>query len=155
MKKIEVSMSLANICAAILIATMAYHAALASSDTLFERQKITVDRPQDIAFSFGNTVSADGNRALIAASGSSAGDSVGYIFGDDGSGHWNQVARLTLTETTPNQLFGRTVALDGSSALVGGYVPAAGGKQSGTALIYHDVGSGNWQPVGKLMPNDP
>ncbi len=106
---------------------------------------------------FGQSVAISGDTAIVGAPGSgydkkSGKDSKGelrdsaYIFQRDDSG-WTQVASLTAGNAFWHDGFGRSVAIDGSRAIVG----APWEEQIGAAHIFEDDGSG-WQAVDTLFP---
>lgn len=63
---------------------------------------------------------------------------------------WSQVARLTASDGTAHDLFGQSVAVNGSHALVGRPFDD-NGLGSGSAYLY-DVATG--QPIAKFKPDD-
>jgi len=83
---------------------------------------------------FGTSVSLSGTTALIGAWGHTVGSNfqqgAAYIFTESG-GTWSQQAELTASDGAPSDLFGSTVSLSGTTALVG--------------APYHTVGSSTYQ----------
>jgi len=87
---------------------------------------------------FGYSVSLDGDRALIGArldddNGSASGSA--YLFEHTG-GSWTQTAKLTPDDGAMDDLFGRSVSLDGDRALIG----ASGDFFGSGAYVFSVVG---------------
>ncbi|MCI0713486.1 MAG: hypothetical protein L0154_25240 [Chloroflexi bacterium] len=105
---------------------------------------------------FGIAVAVDGNTALVGAQGDDcmAGTSCGaaYIFTRNGS-TWTQQIKLTANDAA-NDLFGASVALDGSTALIGAYANACpAGGNCGSAYVF--TGSGSvWTQQANLTASD-
>ena len=106
---------------------------------------------------FGWSVSIDGDTALIGAyrdddDGSSSGSA--YIFTFNGSS-WNQTAKLTASDAAANGQFGRSVAVDGTTALVAAW---NGHPEShthlGSVYVFNFDGS-SWNETTILAPSDP
>lgn len=75
-----------------------------------------------------------------------------YLFNRDGS-NWNQMARLTASDADRNDFFGRSVAIDGTFAIVGAPGDQAKGPYSGAAYVF-TFSNGNWTQTNKLTAND-
>ena len=110
---------------------------------------------------FGFSVALSGTTALVGAhldsdDGASSGSA--YIFERDegGAGNWGQVAKLTAADAAFSDQFGWSVALSGTTALVGAYGDTDGGVTSGSAYIFErdEGGAGNWGQVAKLTAAD-
>ena len=118
-----------------------------------QEAKITSGVPSD---GFGLTVSLSGTHALISASLDDAGapnSGAAYIFGFDGA-TWNQEARLTPADPKRNAMFGASVSLSGSRALIG----AAGARNAndsstGAAYLFASDGT-SWVQQDKLTASD-
>ena len=92
---------------------------------------------------FGTAASVSGNYALVgAAYDAPMGDARGaaYVFAWDGAG-WVVDDVWSPDEVQSGGLFGFSVAISGSLALVG--APEAGSPNTGMAFLYHHSGS-NW-----------
>lgn len=103
--------------------------------------KLMVEGTRD----FGNSVSVDGDTALIGAVSS---DEV-YVFVRSGS-TWTQQARLSADDILSRYDFGSAVSLDGDTALIGaaGFV-----DDPGAAYLFVRNGT-TWTQQAKLMPSD-
>ena len=89
---------------------------------------------------FGWSVALDGNRALVGAPYRDGFRGAAYIF-DLSGGNWTETADISLgTFGVSGDIFGYSVALDGSRALVG--APYRDGFR-GAAYIF-DLSGGNW-----------
>jgi len=90
---------------------------------------------------FGCSVSVYGNYAIVGASrDNDYGDDSGsaYIFERSG-GSWNQVAKLTASDGTTHDYFGRIVSISGDYVIVGAYQDDDNGADSGSAYIYRKI----------------
>jgi hypothetical protein len=99
---------------------------------------------------FGWSVALDGNRALVGAPyrhgpGGILNQGAAYIFDYNGN-NWTKTADISLgTDGSSNDFFGRSVALDGSRALVGApYRDGPGGNDDQGAAYIFDLSSGSW-----------
>ena len=104
---------------------------------------------------FANSVSVDGDRALVgapfnAANGSASG--AAYVFERDSlTGIWSQSVRLFSDDIGQGDIFGRSVSLSGDRALIG----ADGADGSGAAYIFdRNPVTGVWSQSAKLVADD-
>ncbi|HEX9729381.1 MAG TPA: choice-of-anchor B family protein [Gemmatimonadales bacterium] len=97
---------------------------------------------------FGSAVAVGEADVLVAEpfNARTAGMVFVYRKGEDG---WAEVLRLTASDATSGDQFGRAIALDGSYLLVG--APAAGGAR-GAAYVFQRSRSGEWTQVARLAP---
>ncbi len=103
---------------------------------------------------FGLSVAISGNTALIGAPFADSANGAAYLFQDDGSGNWNQIAKLTTADAALFDQFGVSVALGNGTALVGAFFDSDNGLSSGSAYLFQDDGSGNWSQVEKITADD-
>ncbi len=87
---------------------------------------------------FGYSVSLYGSRVLIGAyldddNGVDSGSA--YVFDFDGSS-WSQTEKIIPIDGDDGDIFGRGVALDGNTALIGAYLDDDKGSDSGSAYIF-------------------
>ena len=70
---------------------------------------------------------------------------------DAGTGVWEEVAHLTASDGDVGDGFGNTMAVDGTTLMVG-----APGKDEGRGAVYlfHKDGSGDWRQAGMLSAGD-
>jgi hypothetical protein len=96
---------------------------------------------------FGNSVSIDGNYAVVAAHldadmGSESGSV--YVFNRIGQ-NWAQQAKLTAPDGNSNDFFGQGVSIDSSYVIVGVPYDDDSGGNSGAVYIFRRVGT-TWMP---------
>jgi hypothetical protein len=104
---------------------------------------------------FGCAVSISGNIALIGACGDDDnGPSAGaaYVFMRQGI-NWIQEAKLIADDTRMFDQFGASVAIDGTTAIVGASGSDNAGENSGAAYIFMSNGNG-WTQQAKLTSDD-
>lgn len=97
---------------------------------------------------FGHSLSFDGSRALVGATGDEhAGPLTGsaYVFARSGAA-WVEEAKLVASDAEDFSFFGNDVALSGGRALVGAF-SAGGGK----AYVYEREGL-DWTETARLQP---
>ena len=88
---------------------------------------------------FGAGVSVSGNMAIVGAYLKNGGIGAAYIFVSSG-GNWSQQAELTAIDPAAGAIFGTTVSMDGSLAVVGSY---KGNEGLGEAYVFAQSGT-NW-----------
>lgn len=102
---------------------------------------------------FGTSVVLAGNTALIGAPDATAnghGDQGAvYVFNDSG-GNWTQMQKLIENEGAGPDQFGTSVALDGTTALIG--APTAN-YAPGAAYVF-SRSDGTWTQAAELTPSD-
>jgi len=89
---------------------------------------------------FGYAVALSGSTALVGAPGKSTSTGAAYVYAGSGSS-WPQQAELTAPDPATTAYFGWSVALSGSTALVG-----APGNNNYTGTAYVFTGSGSSWP---------
>ena len=87
---------------------------------------------------FGFSVSISGDRAIVGAlfedtGGINAG--AAYIFERDGSGNWNEVAKVQASDKEAGDFFGISVSISGDRAIVGADREDTGGFFAGAAYV--------------------
>jgi hypothetical protein len=96
---------------------------------------------------FGISVDIAGNTLAVGAyaddneNGIDSGSA--YVFTRDSSGNWNQQAKLLAAEGAEDDSFGRSIAIDGNTLLVG-----APGDY--TTYVFNNDGAGIWTEQAKL-----
>jgi hypothetical protein len=104
---------------------------------------------------FGGAVAASGDTVLVGAPGDDERGSLtgaAYIFRNDGAG-WRQGAKLLAEDAYALYELGKTVALDGDTAVVGAEGAGDVGKFAGAAYVFHRLGDA-WQQEAKLLATD-
>jgi hypothetical protein len=102
---------------------------------------------------FGESVAIDGTTAVIGASGTNGYFGAAYVF-DGSGGTWTQTGELVPDDGMATEFFGLSVAVSGSTALVGAYyqnVPPH--NHQGSAYVFTDDG-GTWTQHQKLTASD-
>jgi len=108
---------------------------------------------------FGRSVAVSGSTAVVGApyhlaSGwESGGPGAAYVFVESG-GTWTQQAELTASDGAANDSFGNSVAVSGSTALVGAPFHTVGSNQEqGAAYVFAESG-GTWTQQAELIASD-
>ncbi|WP_321506066.1 PGF-pre-PGF domain-containing protein [uncultured Methanoregula sp.] len=108
---------------------------------------------------FGYAVSVSGNTAVIGAPNADIGGldrGEAYVFSKDygGTDNWGQVKNLTASDGADNDCFGHSVAVDGSTAVIGAI--CAGTTHTGQAYVFSKDygGTDNWGQVKILTASD-
>jgi hypothetical protein len=138
------------------VQTGAIYAFAPSGGTWVQAQKFF---PDDIhsGDGFGSTVAVDGTTAVVAADGALVGGNLGqgaaYVY-ELADGTWTRQARLTADDGAAFDNFGRSVAVSGSTVLVGApYAVIDGNGFEGAVYVFAGSGS-NWQQQQKLVASD-
>ncbi|MCP4696630.1 MAG: hypothetical protein GY862_07250, partial [Gammaproteobacteria bacterium] len=100
---------------------------------------------------FGYSVALSGDTALIGAYMDDSSGSA-YVFIYSGTA-WSQQAKLTASDAAWGDNFGRSVALNGNTALVGANRDDDGGSDSGSAYVF-TRNSTVWSQQAKLTASD-
>jgi hypothetical protein len=104
-------------------------------------------------YNFGTSVSLSGTTALIGAPGSNADQGAAYIFTGSG-GTWSQQAELTASDGAADEIFGVSVSLSGTAALVGAEGHKVGSNtDQGAAYVFTNSG-GTWSQQAELTASD-
>jgi hypothetical protein len=98
---------------------------------------------------FGESVGISGATAVVGGDGHTKSAGRAYVFNDTSSG-WKQTAELKGTDTVANDGFGYSVAISGTSAIVGEPDHA---KDAGRAYVFSNAASG-WRQVAELKGSD-
>lgn len=117
------------------------------------RETMTLDGSVE-ADDFGADVSVHGHTALVSAPGENEGGGAVYVFVQGESG-WTQQARLVADDGAAGDVFGKSVAIWGNTAVVG--APDADGAEgavdTGAVYIFRRA-SGVWTQIAKLTADD-
>ena len=104
---------------------------------------------------FGYVVAISGNTAVVGArwdddNGDNSGSA--YVFDRNGNS-WVQQAKLTNSDGSAGDVFGDSVAISGSTVIIGSYLDDDNGDNSGSAYVF--VRNGNtWVQQAKLTNSD-
>jgi hypothetical protein len=124
----------------------------------FQAAKLTAPMPFDYD-SFGTSVAMDGNTIVIGAAGDGApigglGGSA-YVFRRDLLGNWNRIATLKASDAETSDGFGyQGVGISGNKVIVGAYLDDNVAHEAGSAYIFEEDNSGQWNQTAKLIAND-
>ncbi len=108
---------------------------------------------------FGGSVSLSGSTAVAGAAGKSAGQGAVYVFASSGT-TWAQQAKLTASDGVSGDKFGYSVAVNGTTLLVGAPVkncqfncgtPSAGGLGGAYVFAFSDS---SWSQQAELASSD-
>jgi len=105
--------------------------------------------------SFGISVAIDGNTAVVGAyqndsNGSDCG--AAYVYEFTGS-QWIEKQKLVSSDGSANDQFGRSVAIEGNSIVVGSYYGDSNEPNTGSAYVFSRLGS-VWTQQQKLIAPD-
>lgn len=117
-----------------------------------QSQKLVADDggPSDI---FGYSMVFDGTTAMISAYSQNQSTGAVYVFGQSG-GTWTQTQKLLASDAATNTYFGYSMALSGSTLLVGSWGANPGGVDTqGVAYIFNESG-GIWTQTQELVADD-
>ena len=98
---------------------------------------------------FGTSVAVSGTTVVVGAEGYAKGAGRAYVFTKSGAG-WTQVAVLKGSDTVTGDNFGTSVALAGTTAVVGAYGPS---NFAGRAYVFSETSAG-WKQVAELKGSD-
>lgn len=111
---------------------------------------------------FGVAVDISGDYAVVGAveeNGSGTDQGAAYVFyrNQGGADNWGQVKKITAADRADNDSFGRTVAIDGDTIIVGADGEDGAGRDRGAAYIFlrNEGGADNWGQVIKLVASSP
>lgn len=98
---------------------------------------------------FGNSVAISGSTALVGAPNKNSHAGAAYVFVQSGA-TWSQEAKLTAKDSAANDSFGTSVALSGSTAVVGALGTSS---DKGAAYVFLQSGA-TWSQQAKLVASD-
>jgi hypothetical protein len=121
-----------------------------SGSTWLEEQKLVGSAAIAGDF-FGRSVSVSGGRALVGAPSGTGTSGKVYVYSL--SGTWSEEQVLVANDSTPSNVFGQSVCMGATRALVG--ASGANGNVSGTGAAYVFVHNGtSWVQEQKIRTND-
>lgn len=103
---------------------------------------------------FGSCVAVSGNRILVGAPDDEVAgvhDGAAYLYEFDGT-TWNYDAKLIADAATANN-FGRSLDIDGDTAIVGCTGDDEFGDDSGATFVFRKI-NGTWERIAKLKADD-
>src|SRR6266481_7397567 len=127
-----------------------------SNGTWSESQKLTAS-DGGLFDNFGASVALDGTTLVVGANGATVGGNAAqgavYVF-TESNGTWTQTQKLTANDGAAYDNFGLSVALKGSTILVGSPQAAIGGNAGQGAIYVFAESNGTWSQVQKLTASD-
>ncbi len=132
--------------------------AFVRSDGVWTQQAIFTGSDVNTGDLFALWVAISGDTIIAGAQGHDltgvASQGAAYVFVRDGT-TWTQQQKLTALDATPNDDFGRAVALDGNTAVIGAYFDDIGAaSDAGSAYVFVRSGT-TWTQQAKLTANAP
>jgi len=105
---------------------------------------------------FGWSVAIDGDTVVIGAYSKGDGTGAVYVYRTtNGGATYDQVAKLTADDAAASDYFGRSVAIDGNTIVVGADGDDDAGSQSGSAYVFRTSdGGATYAEVAKLTASD-
>jgi hypothetical protein len=97
---------------------------------------------------FGKSVAISANIIVAGATGSPSGTGWAYVFTKTASG-WHRTGALENLDAAPRDYFGQSVAISGSTIVVGAALQSRGGR----AYTFAGTAAG-WRQTGELMASD-
>jgi hypothetical protein len=123
-----------------------------SNSTWNESQKLTAS-DGGLFDNFGASVALDGSTLVVGANGATVGSNPAqgavYVF-TESNGTWTQTQKLTANDGAAYDNFALSVALKGSTILVGSPRAAIGGNAGQGALYVFTESNGTWSQTQKL-----
>ncbi len=123
-------------------------------------KKIVPSDPTDDAW-FGTTLGIDGTLAVVGSAWDDGGGTnrgAAYVFGRDtgGTNNWGQIKKLTASDARDSDMFGYSVAIDGTNIVAGSGWANAGGTERGQGYVFakDEGGADNWGEVQRLRASD-
>jgi hypothetical protein len=102
---------------------------------------------------FGHCVDVSGQTAIVGAPFAYDRRGGAYLFQDDGTGNWKEIARLQPGNANAYN-FGWDVAISGNRAAVGTQRDVHHSTKGSAAYVFEWDDSGRWKQVDKLLPYD-
>jgi len=133
----------------------AYVFARSGNDWSFQQKLVASDGAE--GDHFGAAVAVNGDTAVIGAwlddNSANADQGSAYVFARSGTG-WTQQRKLTANDGGGGDRFGRSVALDGNTALVGAYLDDVGAaRDQGSVYLFSRSGV-SWTQRQKLTDQE-
>ena len=127
-----------------------------SNGTWSESQKL-IASDGALFDNFGASVALDGSTLVVGANGATVGGNPAqgavYVF-TESNGTWTQTQKLTANDGAAYDNFALSVALKGSTILVGSPHAAIGGNAGQGALYVFTESNGTWSQTQKLAASD-
>lgn len=122
-----------------------------SNGTWSQAQKLTASDATS-GQGFGYSVAVSAATALVAAPGDNSFQGAAYVFTESG-GTWSQAQKITASNGAQGDFFGASVAVSGTTALVGASTCQGPNSKQGATYVFTDSG-GTWSQMQKLTASD-
>jgi len=110
---------------------------------------------------FGRSVSIGGDTLVVGApnnaeNGSESGAAYVFARNQGGADNWGEVTKLTASDGSTYDYFGKSVSISGDKIVAGAYGDDDNGSISGSAYVFerNQGGADNWGEVAKLTASD-
>ncbi len=110
---------------------------------------------------FGESVAISGDNVVVGARldddiGNASGSAYLFERNRGGPDNWAQVAKLSASDATMNDLFGASVAIGDDTVVVGAFGDDDAGANAGAAYLFdrNQGGAENWGQIAKLTATD-
>ncbi len=105
---------------------------------------------------FGACVDVDGDTAIVGAWRVGANNGAVYVFdrNQGGGNNWGEVKKLVAGDAEPNDQFGRDLAIDGNTIVVGAFQYGLAGPGKAYVFQRNVGGPNNWGQVVKITDSD-
>ncbi|ANB16474.1 FG-GAP repeat protein [Dokdonella koreensis] len=119
-----------------------------------ENQKIVASDGSELQ-RFGESVALAGDTAMVGTNDTVTGRSAVYVFRRS-AGSWTEVQKLQASDGAAGDQarFGASIALDGTTALIGADNATVGGSAGQGAVYVFTASGGHWTQVAKLTAAD-
>ncbi len=102
---------------------------------------------------FGYSIAAEGTTALIGSYGNNGYQGAVYVF-DGSGGTWSETQKLTADDGSANSYFGYSVAISGTTLVVGAWGTSVNGNDTQGAAYVFTESNGTWSQTRKLTADD-
>jgi hypothetical protein len=104
---------------------------------------------------YGFTVAMEGNYAIVGAYKCDSYKGAAYVLYFNGS-NWTNLGRLTATDRTSDDYFGRSVSISGDNIVIGAYQDDDNGTNSGSVYVFTKPATGwtDMTQTAKIKPSD-
>ncbi|QDG54196.1 hypothetical protein FIV42_26670 [Persicimonas caeni] len=119
--------------------------------------ELTPSRNNNLS-NFGQAVAIDGDTVVFGApreygAGARTGEVFVFARNEGGADAWGEVTSLAASDAADNDFFGRSLALEGDTLVVGASGDDDNGSDSGAVYIF-ERDAGTWSETVKLAPDD-
>lgn len=102
-------------------------------------------------FNYGSAIAAGRTEVLIGQPGNTYGPGLVYVYRPGAKGDLAVASRLKAAESTDADGFGKSIAVDGNTALISSVVADS---ERGTVFVFSRSATGAWQQTGKFSAPD-